>query len=282
MVRLCARLCGAVHDAVTVPDSVVDPMSGAPSNSTAASGPLVKVKLVFLGDACVGKTSIITRFIYDSFDRQYQSTIGIDFLSKTIPLEDCTVRLQLWDTAGQERFGSLIPSYIRDSAGAVICYDVTSRASFNAALKWVDKVRVERGTGAGDFGGLIVCLVGNKTDLADKREVSSDEGSSKAAELGVLFSEVSAKAGTNIKALFRRLATTTISSGATVAPPPAATTVGAPVGGEPAAGHPTGAAGVKPRPVDPFLVTPTRLTATVDASADPNRNPPSGGGCSYC
>nr|CAD7448653.1 unnamed protein product [Timema bartmani] len=75
----------------------------------------------------VGKTSLITRFMYDSFDNTYQATIGIDFLSKTMYLEDRTVRLQLWDTAGQERFRSLIPSYIRDSTVAVVVYDITSK-----------------------------------------------------------------------------------------------------------------------------------------------------------
>ena len=65
--------------------------------------------------------------MYDSFDNTYQATIGIDFLSKTMYLEDRTVRLQLWDTAGQERFRSLIPSYIRDSTVAVVVYDITSK-----------------------------------------------------------------------------------------------------------------------------------------------------------
>ncbi|MCP9257427.1 Ras-related protein Rab-6A isoform a [Dirofilaria immitis] len=88
--------------------------------------PLKKFKLVFLGEQSVGKTSLITRFMYDSFDNTYQATIGIDFLSKTMYLEDRTVRLQLWDTAGQERFRSLIPSYIRDSTVAVVVYDITS------------------------------------------------------------------------------------------------------------------------------------------------------------
>ena len=74
----------------------------------------------------VGKTSLITRFMYDTFDNTYQATIGIDFLSKTMYLDDRTVRLQLWDTAGQERFRSLIPSYIRDSTVAVVVYDITS------------------------------------------------------------------------------------------------------------------------------------------------------------
>jgi len=112
-------------------------------NGTAAAAsipqiaPLAKYKLVFLGDQSVGKTSIITRFMYDQFDKAYQATIGIDFLSKTMYLEDRTVRLQLWDTAGQERFRSLIPSYIRDSSVAVIVYDITDRASFLNSSKVV-------------------------------------------------------------------------------------------------------------------------------------------------
>lgn len=162
--------------------------------------PLAKYKLVFLGDQSVGKTSIITRFMYDKFDNTYQATIGIDFLSKTMYLEDRTVRLQLWDTAGQERFRSLIPSYIRDSSVAVVVYDVTNRQSFLNTLRWIEEVRNERGS------DVIIVLVGNKTDLVDKRQVSIEEGDSKARDLAVIFIETSAKAGFNIKALFRKIA----------------------------------------------------------------------------
>merc|ERR1712025_718327 len=160
-----------------------------------------KYKLVFLGEQGVGKTCIINRFVYDSFGRNYQATIGIDFLSKTMYLEDRTVRLQLWDTAGQERFRSLIPSYIRDSTVAVVVYDITNVNSFEQVTRWVEDVRAERGS------DVIIVLVGNKTDLADKRHVSIDEGEKKAQELGVsLFIETSAKAGYNVKQLFRRIA----------------------------------------------------------------------------
>merc|ERR1712130_664072 len=162
--------------------------------------PLKKFKLVFLGEQSVGKTSLITRFMYDSFDNMYQATIGIDFLSKTMYLEDRTVRLQLWDTAGQERFRSLIPSYIRDSTVAVVVYDVTNINSFQQTNKWIDDVRAERGN------DVIIMLVGNKTDLADKRQVSIDEGEKKAKDLNVMFIETSAKAGYNVKQLFRRVA----------------------------------------------------------------------------
>ena len=175
-----------------------------------------RYKLVFLGDQGVGKTCIINRFVYDSFDRNYQATIGIDFLrvsprppmpppprrrsraslarprratprlaaprraahlrprrSKTMYLEDRTVRLQLWDTAGQERFRSLIPSYIRDSSVAVVVYDTTSRASFLNSSKWIDDIRSERGD------DVVVMLVGNKTDLGDRRQVSVEEGAAR-------------------------------------------------------------------------------------------------------
>ena len=92
-------------------------------------------------------------------------------------LEDRTVRLQLWDTAGQERFRSLIPSYIRDSTVAVVVYDITNANSFHQTSKWIDDVRTERGS------DVIIMLVGNKTDLSDKRQVSTDEGERKVSIL---------------------------------------------------------------------------------------------------
>ncbi|KAK4483615.1 hypothetical protein RD792_010814 [Penstemon davidsonii] len=146
----------------------------------AVVSPLAKYKLVFLGDQ--------------------SATIGIDFLSKTMYLEDRTVRLQLWDTAGQERFRSLIPSYIRDSSVAVIVYDVANRQSFLNTSKWIEEVRTERGN------DVIIVLVGNKTDLVDKRQVSIEDGDGKARESGIMFIETSAKAGFNIKPLFRKIA----------------------------------------------------------------------------
>ncbi|KAG9978982.1 ras-domain-containing protein, partial [Aureobasidium melanogenum] len=161
---------------------------------------LKKFKLVFLGEQSVGKTSLITRFMYDSFDNTYQATIGIDFLSKTMYLEDRTVRLQLWDTAGQERFRSLIPSYIRDSSVAVVVYDITSAKSFQQTRKWVDDVRGERGS------DVIIVLVGNKTDLNDKREVTTQQGEEEAKKHNLMFIETSAKVGHNVKPLFKRIA----------------------------------------------------------------------------
>lgn len=138
--------------------------------------------------------------MYDTFDSNYQSTIGIDFLSKTLYLEDGPVRLQLWDTAGQERFRSLIPSYIRDSAAAIVVYDITNRQSFENTTKWIQDILNERGQ------DVLIALVGNKTDLEDARKVTYEEGLQKAQEYNTMFHETSAKAGQNIKLLFKKVA----------------------------------------------------------------------------
>eukprot|EP00754_Rhynchopus_humris_P014105 Rhum_TRINITY_DN14369_c24_g1::Rhum_TRINITY_DN14369_c24_g1_i1::g.86855::m.86855/K07893/RAB6A; Ras-related protein Rab-6A len=169
------------------------------SQVTGAS-PLSKYKLVVCGDTHVGKTSIITRFIYDTFDKQYQATIGIDFLCKTMYLEDRTVRLQVWDTAGQERFRSLIPAYIRGSSVAIVVYDICERQSFLSSEKWVEEVRAQR------HDDVLIVLVGNKTDKGEARVIPLDEGEAKAKELNVMFIETSAKTGYNIKTLFRKVA----------------------------------------------------------------------------
>jgi len=165
-----------------------------------SSSTLKRTKIVLLGDQSVGKTSLITRFMYDTFDNTYQATIGIDFLSKTLYLDDRTVRLQLWDTAGQERFRSLIPSYIRDSTVAIVVFDITNRQSFLSTSKWIDDVRSERGN------DVMVVLVGNKADLSDKRQVTLEEATAKSQKLNIMFMETSAKAGHNVKSLFKKIA----------------------------------------------------------------------------
>lgn len=162
--------------------------------------PMPKYKLVFLGDIYVGKTSIINQFMYENFDTNYQATIGIDFLSKTLTIGDKSMRLQLWDTAGQERFRSLIPNYIRDSSAAVIVYDVTNKQTFASLDKWVEDVRNERGN------GVVIAIVGNKTDKTGERCVTTEEAETKAKQLGAIYQETSAKTGANVKELFKEIA----------------------------------------------------------------------------
>lgn len=160
---------------------------------------LKKYKLVFLGDQSVGKTSLITRFMYDSFDSTYQATIGIDFLSKKLSVDGKEVALQIWDTAGTERFRSLIPNYIRDLSAAVAAYDITSMSSFDNIRSWINDIRQEK-------ENVLIVLCGNKSDLAEKRRVSYEQGMRLAEELGTMYMETSAKTGTNVKKLFRTIA----------------------------------------------------------------------------
>lgn len=124
-------------------------------------------------------------------------------------VEEKIIRLQLWDTAGQERFKSLIPSYIKDSAVAIVVYDVTSKFfvinisdknSFNSVQKWIEDARSLRGD------DVLIMLVGNKTDLGERRQVSTEEGEKLSKDHDALFFESSAKTGTNIKNIFNELA----------------------------------------------------------------------------
>jgi len=173
-------------------------MEASVGGASKTAGPR-RCKLVLLGDHGVGKSSVITKFMYDTFDAGCKATPGIDFLTKTIYLDDHALRLQIWDTAGQERFRSCIPSYIRDSVIALVVYDVTNRVSFSNTTHWLEYVRSERGD------GVTIALVGNKADLCERRQVSTEEGETKAQESSVMFVETSARTGANIKVLFRQL-----------------------------------------------------------------------------
>jgi len=191
-------------------------MSSTPSASaTPRAKEFNKYKLVFVGDVEVGKTSVIGRYVYGVFNDSYQNTIGIDFLSKSIKLEEQgrAVRLQLWDTAGQERFRSLIPSYIRDASAVMVVYDITNRSSFINTASWIQNVREQQGADA------TIVLVANKADLEESRKVSTEEGQEAARRDGMLFFEVSAKSGSNIEELFLKLVA---ALPAQAAPPPAA------------------------------------------------------------
>ncbi|CAJ1337980.1 unnamed protein product [Effrenium voratum] len=124
----------------------------------------------------------------------------MDFVSKVVSLEGKQLRLQLWDTAGQERFRSLVPSYLRDSAGCVIVYDVTSRESFDSVYGWVQQVR------EGARRDVVLALVGNKIDLEGQRVVQRSEGEALAEELKMSFFEASASSAELVDAVFHGLA----------------------------------------------------------------------------
>ena len=155
-----------------------------------------KYKIIFLGDQGTGKSCILNRFVEDKFDDNYQATIGLDFQSKNVKIDNQDVHLLLYDTAGQEKFRSLIPMYTRDANIIVLVYDITRKESFNHIPDWIN------GLTNVNFDNVIFALVGNKIDLDDKREVNKDEGIKLAQEKKCIFEEVSAKTAENFSELF--------------------------------------------------------------------------------
>jgi Ras-related protein Rab-5C len=118
-------------------------------------------KLVLLGDSSVGKSSIVNRFVSDSFNTFQESTIGAAFLSKDIINDkDEAIRLEIWDTAGQERYRSLAPMYYRCAKIALVIYDVTSNESFEGAVGWINELNEKNET-------CNIYLIGNKIDLLE-------------------------------------------------------------------------------------------------------------------
>ncbi|CAI2343470.1 unnamed protein product [Caenorhabditis sp. 36 PRJEB53466] len=152
-----------------------------------STAPKHKAKVVVLGDSGVGKTSIIYRHRYGAHYRPVNATIGASFVSFDLGADrDDIVRLQVWDTAGQERFRCMVPMYMRNADAALVVYDVTNRDSFEDIERWIKDLDRSSGTEEAK-----IFLIGNKTDLVDKREVSEAEGKALAAKINAKFFEVS-------------------------------------------------------------------------------------------
>lgn len=165
-------------------------------NESVSGTNIENYKIVILGDQFVGKTSILNKFKYENTDEKYTPTIGIDFLTKNVYLEDKTIRLIMWDTAGSERFKSLIPSYIKNANAIILAYDITSKSSFNSLDKWLTDIADKVPANA------YIIIAGNKLDIESKRQVSVEEVKKFADEKKLEYIETSAKTGNNIKKLF--------------------------------------------------------------------------------
>lgn len=201
----------------------------------------IQVKLVLLGEAAVGKSSIVLRFVSNEFQANKEPTIGAAFLTQKCRLEDRVLRYEIWDTAGQERFHSLAPMYYRNAQAAVVVYDVTKATSLEKAKSWVKELQRQANP------NIVIALAGNKLDLvtassaagssgaaasnaeddedeADDatatpgedagetgnseglRQVPKDEAQAYATEAGLLFFETSAKTGDGIVEIFTEIA----------------------------------------------------------------------------
>jgi Ras-related protein Rab-2A len=154
-------------------------------------------KFIIIGSSATGKSCLLLRFTDDRFQMTHDLTIGVEFGTRTLTARSGQrVKLQIWDTAGQESFRSITRSYYRGSAAALLVYDVTRRETFLDVASWLHDVR------AYATRSTTVVLVGNKTDLDEQRQVSREEGEAFAHDHGLLFTETSAKTGTNVQDAF--------------------------------------------------------------------------------
>lgn len=205
---------------------MADTNAGPPAQKPSSS-----VKLVLLGEAAVGKSSLVLRFVNDDFQENKEPTIGAAFLTQKCNLPTRTIKFEIWDTAGQERFASLAPMYYRNAQSALVVYDLTKPTSLTKAKHWVAELQRQASP------GIVIALVGNKLDLTnesnsgggesvgrddddeglaedagdgpdndDARKISKAEAKAYADEEGLLFFETSAKMGTNVTEVFTAIA----------------------------------------------------------------------------
>ena len=156
-------------------------------------------KVVLVGDSFVGKTNIMSKYLKNEFHEDSKATVGVEFGSRQFNIEGHVVKAQIWDTAGQERYKAITSAYYKGAKGAFIVYDITRKESFENVTKWAEQLKSTADK------NLTIIIVGNKTDLEDQRQVTSEEGQNKANSLESAFIETSAASGSNLDKAFEMM-----------------------------------------------------------------------------
>ena len=156
-------------------------------------------KVLLLGNSNVGKSSLFLRFVDDIWNDTFVPTIGVDFKIKTFDIDEKKIKMQIWDTAGQERFKNIIASYYRGAHGILLIYDVTDKDSFKNLNNWL--IEIEKNASK----NVLKVLIGNKSDLEDKRVITYNQGKDFADTYGLKFIETSAKKNLNVNEAFETL-----------------------------------------------------------------------------
>ena len=163
------------------------------------SEPSITFKILTIGESGVGKTCVLRRFVENKFLKNHLATIGIDFKTKTLNINNQEIKLKIWDTAGQERFRNITTQYYKGADGIVLVYDVTDEASYEKIRDWMEQILSN--TQQEEIG---LVLLGNKCDM-DPRSVTEEMGKKMAEELKINYFETSALNGQGIKEAFEQL-----------------------------------------------------------------------------
>ena len=164
----------------------------------------VLLKVIILGDSGVGKTSLMNQYVNKKFNAQYKATIGADFLTKEVTVDDRLVTMQIWDTAGQERFQSLGVAFYRGADSCVLVFDVVQPKTFDNLDSWRDEFLIQAGPRDPDNFPFVV--LGNKVDVdsrvvAQKRALAWCQGKG-----NIPYFETSAKEAVNVEQAFQVIA----------------------------------------------------------------------------
>ena len=163
------------------------------------SEPNMTFKVLTIGESGVGKTCVLRRFVENKFLKNHLATIGIDFKTKTLNINNQEIKLKIWDTAGQERFRNITTQYYKGADGIVLVYDVTDEASYEKIRDWMEQILSN--TQKEEIG---LVLLGNKCDM-EPRNVTEEQGNKMAGELGINYFETSALSGQGINDAFEQL-----------------------------------------------------------------------------
>ena len=171
------------------------------SFQTNDTSPSKSYKVLLLGNSSVGKTCILIRFSEDTFNDNYEVTIGLNYRIKTITLDNTPIKMQIWDTSGEEKFKAIAKNFYRGAHGVLLIYDICQKSSFLDVKGWIEQI-IENT----DNDDIVMILCGNKNDMEKERVISKEEGENLAKNYGIPFFECSAKNNINIDEIFNTMA----------------------------------------------------------------------------
>ena len=158
------------------------------------------LKYIIIGDSAVGKSNLLLQYTFGEFIEEYKNTIGVEFGAKNVDIDNKSYRIQIWDTAGQECFKSITRAYYKNSVCAIVVYDITCLDSFNNVSSWIEDCKNYSPK------NVYIVLVGNKSDLEERRQIPTEKGQEIADKFGISFFETSAKTGSNVVKIFEESA----------------------------------------------------------------------------